>query len=110
MSWSLQPIVFCTFYIHKIGQVKKKRKKLPRENRSYLRLKIDVNSTMAELTMEQKENEFVQHALNVRSSLATGNFHRFFILYRNAPNMGGYLMDQFCERERVRALIVLCKA
>ncbi|KAI8073756.1 SAC3/GANP/Nin1/mts3/eIF-3 p25 family-domain-containing protein [Thamnidium elegans] len=70
----------------------------------------DVNATMAELTVEQKENEFVQHALNVRSSLATGNFHRFFILYRNAPNMGGYLIDQFCERERVRALIVLCKA
>lgn len=65
---------------------------------------------MAELTPEQKENGFVRHALNVRSSLATGNFHRFFILYRNAPNMGGYLMDQFCERERVRALIVLCKA
>lgn len=78
----------------------------------YLRIKkkIDVNSTMAELTVEQKENEFVQHALNVRSSLATGNFHRFFILYRTAPNMGAYLIDQFCERERVRGLIILCKA
>lgn len=65
---------------------------------------------MADLSPEEKENEFVQHALKVRSSLATGNYHLFFILYRNAPNMGGYLMDHFCERERVRAMIVLCKA
>ncbi|MBM6387306.1 MAG: hypothetical protein JSY10_25450 [Paenibacillus sp.] len=109
MSWSLQPIVFCIFCIHRIGQVKKK---IQRKKGKILLTdqKIDVNATMAELTVEQKENEFVQHALNVRSSLATGNFHRFFILYRNAPNMGGYLIDQFCERERVRALIVLCKA
>lgn len=70
----------------------------------------DVNSTMAELTVEQKENPFVQHALSVRSSLATANFHRFFILYKTAPNMGGYLIDQFCERERVQSLIILCKA
>lgn len=70
----------------------------------------DVNSTMAELTAEQKADSFVQHALNVRSSLATGNFHRFFILYKTAPNMGGYLIDQFCERVRVQSLIILCKA
>lgn len=65
---------------------------------------------MAELTPEQKSNPFVQHALNVRSSLATGNYHRFFVLYKTAPNMGGYLMDQFCERERVQSLIILCKS
>ncbi|KAI7890490.1 SAC3/GANP/Nin1/mts3/eIF-3 p25 family-domain-containing protein [Mucor mucedo] len=70
----------------------------------------DVNSTMAELTAEQKADPSVQHALNVRSSLATGNFHRFFILYKSAPNMGGYLIDQFCERVRVQSLIILCKA
>lgn len=73
-------------------------------------LHVDVNSTMADLTIEQKQNTFVQHALNVRSSLATANYHRFFILYKNAPNMGGYLMDHFCERERVQSLIILCKS
>ncbi|KAL9549397.1 hypothetical protein MBANPS3_005219 [Mucor bainieri] len=70
----------------------------------------DVNSIMAYLTPDQKHNAFVQHALNVRSSLATANYHRFFNLYKNAPNMGGYLMDHFCERERVHALMVLCKS
>ncbi|ORE09820.1 hypothetical protein BCV72DRAFT_247976 [Rhizopus microsporus var. microsporus] len=70
----------------------------------------DVNSAMSELTGEQKENEFIQHALQVRSSLATSNYHRFFYLYKTAPNMGGYLMDQFVERERVQSLLILCKA
>ncbi|KAI8991990.1 nuclear export factor [Mycotypha africana] len=70
----------------------------------------DVNSVMADLTPEQKENEFVKHALEVRSSLATGNYHCFFNLYKCAPNMGAYLMDHFCERERVQSLITLCKA
>ncbi|KAI9485882.1 MAG: SAC3/GANP/Nin1/mts3/eIF-3 p25 family-domain-containing protein [Benjaminiella poitrasii] len=70
----------------------------------------DVNAAMANLTPEQKRNEFVQHALKVRSSLATANYHQFFILYKTAPNMGGYLMDHFCERERVQSLIILCKA
>lgn len=65
---------------------------------------------MADLTAEQKENAFVQHALQVRSSLATSNYHRFFYLYNTAPNMGAYLMDQFIERERVQSLLILCKA
>ncbi|RCI01877.1 hypothetical protein CU098_002141, partial [Rhizopus stolonifer] len=70
----------------------------------------DVNATMAELTADQKQDSAVQHALAVRSSLATGNYRKFFLLYKMAPNMGGYLMDQFCERERVNALLILCKA
>lgn len=65
---------------------------------------------MADLTAEQKENECVQHALKVRSSLANANFHKFFKLYKSAPNMGAYLMDHFVERERVQSLIILCKA
>jgi hypothetical protein len=65
---------------------------------------------MAELTVEQNESELVQHALQVRLSLATSNYHRFFLLYNTAPKMGAYLMDQFIERERVQALIILSKA
>lgn len=52
----------------------------------------------------------VQHALKVRSSLAKRNYHRFFRLYEEAPNMGGYLIDQFVGRIRNEALIVVCKA
>ncbi|KAI7851636.1 SAC3/GANP/Nin1/mts3/eIF-3 p25 family-domain-containing protein [Circinella umbellata] len=70
----------------------------------------DINSIMFELTAEQKQNDLVKHALQVRSALSTSNYHRFFKLYVSAPQMGGYLMDQFVERERVRAMLILCKA
>lgn len=39
-----------------------------------------------------------------------GNYHALFDLYLNAPNMGGYIMDHFVERERVRALLVISKS
>ncbi|KAI9308733.1 SAC3/GANP/Nin1/mts3/eIF-3 p25 family-domain-containing protein [Cunninghamella echinulata] len=70
----------------------------------------DINSIMAELTIEKKQDHSVQHALDVRSSLAVSNYHRFFRLYTTTPNMGAYLIDQFVERERVQALIILCKS
>lgn len=65
---------------------------------------------MAGISIESKEDPNVRHALQVRSSIATNNYHRFFHLYIHAPNMGGYLMDQFVERERAQALMILCKA
>ncbi|RUS18818.1 hypothetical protein BC937DRAFT_88304 [Endogone sp. FLAS-F59071] len=48
---------------------------------------IDINAMMAELTEEQKSDPVIAHALNVRSALATSNYHRFFKLYNEAPNM-----------------------
>jgi hypothetical protein len=51
-----------------------------------------------------------QHALQVRSALSTGSYHDFFRLYHQAPNMSGYLMDQFLERERFKTFLQLCKS
>lgn len=65
---------------------------------------------MKHLTKAHKEDPAIGHALKVRSSIATGNYHRFFRLYLEAPNMGGYLMDKFVERERITALKAMCKA
>ncbi|KAI8099329.1 SAC3/GANP/Nin1/mts3/eIF-3 p25 family-domain-containing protein [Halteromyces radiatus] len=70
----------------------------------------DINSVMASITEKQKQCAAIKHALDVRSALATSNYHRLFKLYVTAPNMGGYLMDQFIVRERVQAMIILCKA
>lgn len=71
---------------------------------------IDINALMRTLTPERKNDPAIAHALMVRSSMATGNYHRFFKLYLQAPNMGGYLMDKFMERERIIALRAICKA
>lgn len=70
---------------------------------------IDLMKQMEELEVHP-EGDAVEHALAVRASLAQGNYHRFFQLYHTAPNLSGYLMDLFLERERLSTLQKLCKA
>lgn len=69
-----------------------------------------MNDALADLTATDKRDAAVQHALGVRSALALGNYHRFFQLYLDTPNMGAYLMDMFVGRERLTALSAICKA
>jgi len=70
----------------------------------------DLNLFVGQLTSEQKSNPCVLHALNVQRALSMGNYHLFFSLYNTVPNMGGYIMDHFVERERIRALLVMTKS
>jgi hypothetical protein len=72
--------------------------------------KTDMNDLLAELTPADKSQAAVKHALDVRSALALGNYHKFFKLYLMAPNMGAYLMDMFIQRERFNALANISKA
>ncbi|KAL4738894.1 SAC3/GANP/Nin1/mts3/eIF-3 p25 family-domain-containing protein [Aspergillus similis] len=69
-----------------------------------------MNDALADLTPADKRSAAVKHALDVRSALALGNYHRFFQLYLDTPNMGAYLMDMFVDRERLSALSAICKA
>ncbi|KJZ80035.1 hypothetical protein HIM_00749 [Hirsutella minnesotensis 3608] len=68
-----------------------------------------LNDTMADLTAAEKEERPIKHALAVRSALALGNYHKFFQLYMETPNMGAYLLDMFVVRERLAALCNICK-
>jgi hypothetical protein len=76
----------------------------------YTRNQTAINDTLADLTTADKSDRAVRHALDVRSALALGNYHRFFQLYLDTPNMGAYLMDMFVDRERLSALACICKA
>ncbi|CBF79222.1 hypothetical protein AN7031.2 [Aspergillus nidulans FGSC A4] len=69
-----------------------------------------MNDALADLIPADKRSAAVKHALDVRSALALGNYHRFFQLYLATPNMGAYLMDMFVDRERLSALSAICKA
>jgi hypothetical protein len=69
-----------------------------------------LNDALADLTTAEKADKAIKHALDVRSALALGNYHRFFQLYNETPNMGAYLMDMFVGRERLAALCNICKA
>jgi len=72
--------------------------------------RTDMNDVLADLTPTEKKDPAIKHALNARSSLALGNYHRFFKLYLETPNMGAYLMDMFVSRERLAALANICRA
>ena len=72
--------------------------------------RIALNDAIADLTATDKEALPIKHALQVRSALASGNYHRFFQLYMDTPNMGAYLLDMFVERERLAALCILCRS
>jgi SAC3 family protein LENG8/THP3 len=69
-----------------------------------------LNDVLTDLTTAEKEDPAIKHALNARSALALGNYHKFFRLYLETPNMGAYLMDMFVVRERLAALANICKA
>jgi len=72
--------------------------------------RTDMNDVLADLTTAEKGDPAIKHALDARSALALGNYHRFFQLYLLTPNMGAYLMDMFVGRERLAALSNICKA
>jgi hypothetical protein len=65
---------------------------------------------LAQLTPSEKSDPGVHHALQVHAALATSNYVRFFRLFNNAPNMSGYILDHFVERERMSALTIMSKA
>lgn len=72
--------------------------------------RTDMNDVLSDLTPAEKKAPAIKHALGARSALALGNYHRFFQLYLETPNMGAYLMDMFVSRERLAALSNMCKA
>ncbi|KAK4693555.1 hypothetical protein P7C71_g3870, partial [Lecanoromycetidae sp. Uapishka_2] len=68
-----------------------------------------MNDALADLTPEEKRHPAIKHALDTRSALALGNYHRLANLYNEPPpNMGAYLMDMFITRERLAALSNMC--
>lgn len=68
-----------------------------------------MNDVLADLTLQDKNDEYIRHALETRSAVAKGNYHRLFKLYQQAPKMAPYLMDMFVDRERLAALAMICK-
>ncbi len=65
---------------------------------------------MADLSKDEKTDECVAFALKIRAAWSLKNYHKFFLLYRDAPKMAGYLVDWFVARVRKAALGIIIKA
>ncbi|XP_059475329.1 leukocyte receptor cluster member 8 homolog [Neocloeon triangulifer] len=71
---------------------------------------LDLTTTLARLTAEEKKTEAMSHAIHVYKAWLESDYNKMFKLYRTAPLMSGYLMDWFSERERKVAVKILIKA
>ena len=79
------------------------------QNKKY-RGSSDVLKIVSKLSPSQRSDPSIQHSLLVRAAVADKDYHRFFQLQGNAPNMSDYLMDKIVPSVRMNALITMCKA
>jgi len=70
----------------------------------------NVADLMLSMTAQDRENEFIEHALKVRAAEALGDYTRLFRLYNSAPGHAQHVMDTFADRCRLDALRVCLKA
>ncbi len=50
-----------------------------------------------------KGNEFISFVLKIRQYMTSGNYSKFFKLYRSAPHMSGYILDYMLHSVRISA-------
>lgn len=71
---------------------------------------LGMYSVLSAVTDALRANPAVSHALAVRHAVTQNDYHRFFQLYVDSPNMAGYLMDPMVPAIRLSALRAMCKA
>ncbi|KAK9470313.1 SAC3/GANP/Nin1/mts3/eIF-3 p25 family-domain-containing protein [Dipodascopsis tothii] len=76
----------------------------------HTRNRSEMNEMLITLTADERADPAVAHALQVQRVMNESDYHSLHRLYLAAPNMGGYIMDSFIERERIAALAVICRA
>ncbi|KAG1687957.1 hypothetical protein DVH05_002931 [Phytophthora capsici] len=71
---------------------------------------LGMYNVLGMVTPKLRADPAIAHALGVRQAVAMNDYHRFFKLYVDAPNMAGYLMDVMVPAIRLSALRAMCKA
>ena len=62
------------------------------------------------LTAQERNTRAIRHALGVRQAVADVDYHMFFRLQEECPNLGGYLMGYMVPKMRHQALLRICKS
>lgn len=57
-----------------------------------------------------EQHSAVSHALRVRRAISMTDYHLFFSLYENTPNLGQHIMQKLLKTMRVEALRRIIKA
>ena len=71
----------------------------------------DMLRLMLSLTAsQQRDDAAIQHALQVRAAVADMDYHKFFLLNKRCPNLGGKLTNLMVPTIRHQALQRICKA
>lgn len=70
----------------------------------------ELQQTLSRLPCDSYEHPVVDHALKVRRAWSLCNYHKFFLLYKNAPAMSAKVMDWFVDRERKQAIKMIMKS
>ena len=73
-------------------------------------MQLELAQILKKLSLKDKQTPCVQHALKLIKALSENHYHNLFRLYKQAPNMGAYLLDLFTERLRVFALQTISHA
>ncbi|CAE7665009.1 leng8, partial [Symbiodinium microadriaticum] len=79
-------------------------------NKKYQQGSQDLAHLMAALPQAAFEHPAVKHALAMRESMLLENYHRFFRLYRDTPNLGNCILDMMLDSWRVKALQRIIRA
>lgn len=70
----------------------------------------ELQQTLSRLPCDSYQHPAVDHALKVRRAWSLCNYHKFFLLYKNAPAMSAKVMDWFVDRERKQAIKMIMKS
>ena len=70
----------------------------------------DLTILLANLSHDIKEDRAIKHALAVRKAITFDNYHNFFKLYKDTPNMGRHIINQMVEFRRIQALMTICRS
>lgn len=73
-------------------------------------MRYDLLRVVGELSPAEKMCTSIQYAMKIRVALAEGNYHRYFMLYEEAPFYGRHLLDMFRDKLRMHYLIYMASA
>lgn len=108
LEFTAYRILYYIFTKNTLGECRRFTNRVATELWYFIHI-LDHTTVLKSLTHEERADPTIAFALQLRSAWATGNFSRFFKLYKQSLLMTSYLIDWFVDRERKAALRIIIK-